>query len=152
MAMLAAKGIVEPSTKQIRAIYGRVHRSLVNGDGKVVLRVGEGMPGGGWGVHSKNAPTARFGASAPEILPREVVRSLRAACAPKNRQIVTLGHQRAGPCVRAAPSRFGCAAKDGRRMSFCGATRGVPSRNRRRDRLSSQCNYVAFGWTQDRFD
>jgi hypothetical protein len=41
---MASKGIPEPSSKQIRAICGGVHRSLVNGDGKTVVGVGEGMP------------------------------------------------------------------------------------------------------------
>jgi hypothetical protein len=44
MAMLAAKSIVEPSAKQIQAIYSGVQVSLRNNEGRGVVRAGEGMP------------------------------------------------------------------------------------------------------------
>jgi hypothetical protein len=44
LAMLAAKGVASPTTKQIRDLYGGVQSSLRNYEGKSVERVGEGMP------------------------------------------------------------------------------------------------------------
>jgi len=44
LAMLKAKGIKEPSSKQVRDLYGGVQSSLRNNDGKAVARVGEGIP------------------------------------------------------------------------------------------------------------
>jgi hypothetical protein len=42
--MLKRAGIGEPSTAQIRAMFGAVHPSLRNHEGKTVERIGEGMP------------------------------------------------------------------------------------------------------------
>lgn len=43
-ALLRKVGIVEPTTKQIGDMYGAVHTSLRNHQGKTIERVGDGMP------------------------------------------------------------------------------------------------------------
>jgi hypothetical protein len=44
LAMLAVKGIMAPTSKQIRDLYGGVQASLRHYEGKSVERIGEGMP------------------------------------------------------------------------------------------------------------
>ena len=44
VAMLQAKGVSEPTAKQVRDLYGGVQSSLRNCAGKSVVRVGEGLP------------------------------------------------------------------------------------------------------------
>jgi hypothetical protein len=44
LALLASKGIPEPSQKQIRGLFGGLQASLRNNEGRGVVRVGEGMP------------------------------------------------------------------------------------------------------------
>jgi hypothetical protein len=42
VAMLEARGLFEPTTKQVRDLYGGVQSSLRNWNGKTVVRVGDG--------------------------------------------------------------------------------------------------------------
>jgi hypothetical protein len=44
VAMLQARGLFEPTTKQVRDLYGGVQSSLRNRNGKTVVRVGDGVP------------------------------------------------------------------------------------------------------------
>jgi hypothetical protein len=44
VAMLQARGLFEPTTKQVRELYGGVQSSLRNWNGKSVVRVGHGVP------------------------------------------------------------------------------------------------------------
>jgi hypothetical protein len=44
LAMLRAKGLPEPTTKQVRALYRGVQSSLRSCNGKSVVRVGEQVP------------------------------------------------------------------------------------------------------------
>jgi hypothetical protein len=44
VAMLQARGLFEPTTKQVRDLYGGVQSSLRNWNGKSVVRVGDGVP------------------------------------------------------------------------------------------------------------
>jgi hypothetical protein len=44
LAMLDAKGLSEPTTKQVHDLYGAVQSSLRNCNGKSVVRVGERVP------------------------------------------------------------------------------------------------------------
>jgi hypothetical protein len=44
LAMLQASGLSEPTSKQVRDLYGGVQSSLRNCNGKAVVRVGERVP------------------------------------------------------------------------------------------------------------
>jgi hypothetical protein len=44
LAMLQASGLSEPTSKQVRDLYGGVQSSLRNCNGKSVVRVGERVP------------------------------------------------------------------------------------------------------------
>jgi len=44
LAMLQAKGLSEPTTRQVQDLYGAVQSSLRNCNGKSVVRVGERVP------------------------------------------------------------------------------------------------------------
>jgi len=44
LAMLQARGVCQPTTKEVRALYGAVQSSLRNCNGKSVMRVDERVP------------------------------------------------------------------------------------------------------------
>lgn len=44
VALLEKAGIAEPAVRQIRDMFGAVHRSLGNHQGKTIERVGDGVP------------------------------------------------------------------------------------------------------------
>jgi hypothetical protein len=44
LAMLQSRGLSEPTTKQVRDLYGGVQSCLRNWNGKSVVRVGERVP------------------------------------------------------------------------------------------------------------
>jgi hypothetical protein len=51
LAMLQARGLSEPTSKQVRDLYGGLQSSLRNCNGKSVVRVGERVPMR-WSIHS----------------------------------------------------------------------------------------------------
>jgi hypothetical protein len=50
LAMLRARGLSEPTTKQVRDLYGAVQSSLRNCNGKSVVRIGDRVPMR-WSIH-----------------------------------------------------------------------------------------------------